>query len=178
MSVAKRSVAMAFDLPGPAKISFFGGEPLLRLDLLKEIVQHAETESQRRGERVYFSITTNATLLTEEVRDYLYAHRFYLGLSIDGCRAAHDATRRTVNNKSSFDTIVENVRPILSPEPGTPRPPRGVKVLAVVDPMNVAHLGDSFEALLKMGAKNLSMNLNYEADWDQESLTTLSASPF
>lgn len=57
---------------------------------------------------------------------------------------------------------MENARPLLAGPAG-----RGVKVICVLDPANVALAGESLDALLELGARNLSMNLNYEGAWDE-----------
>ncbi len=146
-----------------SRLSFFGGEPLLEMDLIRRTVDAAEERpAGAAGSDLRFSIVTNGTLLTSDVIDYLIAHWFYIGVSLDGCRAAHDATRPFPDGRPSYDLVADNLARLLQRPDGV-----GVKVVSVIDPANVAHLAESFDALVDLGARNLSLNVNYEADWTE-----------
>ncbi len=164
LDVARRGVALALDdgNEGPVQLSFFGGEPLMEMDLIRQIVPLAEAEAARLGRTLRLVVVTNATLLTESTLDYLMDHRFYVGISLDGSRAAHDATRPFRNGRSSYDRAVTNIRRALARPDG-----RGVKAIAVVDPRNVENLPDSFDALREVGLRTLSVNVNYEGGWTE-----------
>lgn len=90
-------------------IIFFGGEPLLQFDLLKRIVRYGE-EFRRDGKDFGYSLTTNGTLLTPEVYDFLLAHKVSIMLSIDGTQTIHDRSRRYGNGRSSWDDIIGNLK--------------------------------------------------------------------
>lgn len=158
--VAERGIALALDGPGPRRVSFFGGEPLLRWDLVVACLDHAAVEARRRGVRVEHVLVTNGTLLDRPKREVLIERDVFVGVSLDGDAEAHDANRRTARGGPTWARVVRNLRPLLAARPDS-------KVIAVVDPSNVDRLAASFEALLDLGARNLSMNLNYEADWDE-----------
>jgi uncharacterized protein len=93
---------------------FFGGEPLTNLPLIKRMVDYAEPRGAEVGKIVDFSLTTNATLLKEDVVDYLDAHRFGVTVSMDGPKALHDKYRRTVGGQGSYDIVAKKVRMLLS----------------------------------------------------------------
>lgn len=93
---------------------FFGGEPLSNLPLIRAVVEYAEPFFAARGARADFSLTTNATLLTEPVVDWLDAHRFGVTVSIDGPRRLHDLRRRTVGGKGSYEIVAAKARMLLS----------------------------------------------------------------
>lgn len=94
-------------------VVFFGGEPLTNMALIRQVVDHAEARCASLGKRVDFALTTNATLLTEEMVDWFDAHRFGLTVSMDGPRAAHDANRRTVGGQGTYDLVARKVRMLL-----------------------------------------------------------------
>lgn len=94
-------------------VVFFGGEPLSNLPLIRQVVDYAERRCAEQGKAVDFSLTTNATLLTEAVVDYLDAHRFGLSVSIDGPRTIHDRHRRTVGGKGTYDIVSRKVGMLL-----------------------------------------------------------------
>jgi uncharacterized protein len=89
-------------------ISFYGGEPLLEFDLIKQCVEY--TKSQTEGKRIRFNITTNGTLLSDSTVDYLVENNFYLSISLDGSQEEHDVNRKFINGDGSFDTIIENIK--------------------------------------------------------------------
>ncbi|MEZ5658920.1 MAG: quinohemoprotein amine dehydrogenase maturation protein [Burkholderiaceae bacterium] len=93
---------------------FFGGEPLSNMPLIRAVVEHARPRFAAAGKRVNFTLTTNATLLTEEIIDWLDAHRFGITVSIDGPRRLHDLRRRTVGGKGSYDTVVAKSKMLLA----------------------------------------------------------------
>lgn len=95
-------------------VVFFGGEPLSNLDLIKQVVDYTEGRCAALGKTVDFSLTTNATLLTEAIVDYLDAHRFGVSISMDGPKALHDRNRRTVGGKGTYDVVARKTRMLLS----------------------------------------------------------------
>jgi uncharacterized protein len=95
-------------------VVFFGGEPLTNMALIRQVVEYAEPRAAALGKVVDFSLTTNATLLSEELVDWFDAHRFALTVSMDGPKALHDVNRRTVGGKGSYDLVARNVRMLLA----------------------------------------------------------------
>ena len=64
-------------------IGFYGGEPFLEFELIKECVAYAEDKLEREKNRI-IQVTTNATLLTDEIIDYLIFNNFFVTVSLDG----------------------------------------------------------------------------------------------
>lgn len=95
-------------------VVFFGGEPLSNMPLIREVVAYAEPRAREVGKIVDFSLTTNATLLTPDMVDWFNEHRFALTVSMDGPKALHDANRKTVGGKGTYDVVARNVRMLLS----------------------------------------------------------------
>lgn len=88
----------------PLHIAFYGGEPLTHYDL----VQYAITKAEERwSEDVIFSITTNATLLSVEKRDWLMAHHVKLEISIDGTAKFHNRNRVDKAGNGSFHRLYQ-----------------------------------------------------------------------
>lgn len=82
------------------EVSFIGGEPLLEMDLLKEVYKY--TTSKYVDDRLMFFATTNGTVLTEEDKLWFQKHKnnFVLGLSLDGTPQTHNQ-----NRSNSFEHI-------------------------------------------------------------------------
>ncbi|MDO5047325.1 MAG: thioether cross-link-forming SCIFF peptide maturase [Anaerococcus sp.] len=87
-------------------IDFFGGEPLLNFDLVKDTVAYARSKEKDYNKHFNFTLTTNGLLLDDEVIDYLNENMKNVVLSLDGRKEKHDEFRKTLGGKGSFDTIV------------------------------------------------------------------------
>ena len=95
-------------------IVFFGGEPLSNLDLIKQVISYAEERFASIGKVIDFSLTTNATLLTERNVDYLNAHNVGISVSMDGPAAFHDRNRITVGGKGTYEVVARKAKMLLS----------------------------------------------------------------
>ncbi len=93
-----------------AHISFYGGEPLLEFGLVKQCVQYAK--QRMKNKTLTFGMTTNGTLLKDDVIQYLDENKFSVAISLDGSKEEHDANRRFINGGGTFDIIIDNVRNI------------------------------------------------------------------
>jgi len=97
-------------------IGFYGGEPLLKFDLLQRIVVKAKSYAEDIGFDLSFNITTNGTLLTDAVIHFLAEHRFGVLVSLDGTKKAHDRYRvfrkenREEPDVGSFDVVMKNLK--------------------------------------------------------------------
>src|SRR5258707_13989007 len=87
-------------------VGFMGGEPFLHRALMREIVPYACAQARRSGRTVRFSVTTNATLLTDDDVRLLADHDFQVAVSIDGPKALNDAQRPLNGGGSAYDRIV------------------------------------------------------------------------
>ncbi|WIF69916.1 quinohemoprotein amine dehydrogenase maturation protein [Metapseudomonas otitidis] len=117
VETAEASVEMLLrESPDEARYSvvFFGGEPLSNRSLIEHMVGYCERRFAAAGKQVEFVMTTNATLLTEEIVDWLNAHRFGLSISIDGPKTVHDRNRITVGGQGTYDVVRRKVEMLLS----------------------------------------------------------------
>ncbi|MGH8320034.1 MAG: quinohemoprotein amine dehydrogenase maturation protein [Steroidobacteraceae bacterium] len=117
MDVAARSVDLLLSQGSSRErvsIVFFGGEPLTNMPLIRQVVDYAEGRAQELGKKVDFALTTNATLLTEELIGYFDAHHFGLSVSMDGPKVVHDRNRRTVGGHGTYEVVARKVRMLLA----------------------------------------------------------------
>ena len=92
-------------------IGFYGGEPLLRFNFIKECIEYAEEKAE--GKHVGFHITTNATLLKKEMIQFFENHNVILTISLDGNKESHDSNRVfAADGCGTFDTVMENLERI------------------------------------------------------------------
>jgi uncharacterized protein len=92
------------------EIDFFGGEPLLNFELIKELVAYAREEGAKYGKELMFTVTTNGVLLNEDVCSYLNANRIKVVLSIDGRKEVHDRMRFFPGGKGSYNHILPRLQ--------------------------------------------------------------------
>lgn len=92
-----------------ASISFYGGEPLLEFDLIKKVVRYCEKKFE--GKQLNINMTSNATLLTKEIMDFLQSHQVNLTISLDGPEEVHNEGRVFADSKTgTFANIMENLK--------------------------------------------------------------------
>jgi len=97
-------------------LGFYGGEPLLEFDLLKRMILFAE--EVLKGKRLLYTLTTNTTLLTEEMVKFFVEHKAFMVISIDGTKSVNDRNRVFANGQgSTFDVIIEKLRYIYDTYP-------------------------------------------------------------
>jgi len=89
-------------------IGFYGGEPLLEIELIKKVVEYIENEYE--GKHVSYGLTTNATRLTEKTADFMANKGFNLLVSLDGPKEYQNTQRCYVDGKGSYDDVLENLR--------------------------------------------------------------------
>jgi uncharacterized protein len=110
--VGKRAVDLLIKESGTRKnleIDFFGGEPLLNLGAVKEIVSYAKEAGRAAGKEFLFTLTTNALNLTDETADYLNKEMDNVVLSLDGREKTNNSCRRSVNGKPVYDILLKNI---------------------------------------------------------------------
>lgn len=88
------------------EVDFFGGEPLMNWDVVKQIVAYARSVEQEHQKNFRFTLTTNGVLLDEEVTEFANREMHNVVLSLDGRKEVHDRLRRTVNGNGSYELIV------------------------------------------------------------------------
>ena len=91
-------------------VGFYGGEPLLRFDLVKDVTDYTINKAENEGRRVIFSITTNLTLLTKEMAEYFAnIEDFTVMISLDGPKEIHDEHRVFSDGTGSFDSVMKGI---------------------------------------------------------------------
>ncbi len=98
-------------------IAFYGGEPTLEFDLIKKIVNYANKVFF--GKTILYRMTTNATLLTDELIEFFFnsGNDFLVLISLDGPRNIQDKNRKFSNGKGSYDIIMNNLKKIYEKNP-------------------------------------------------------------
>jgi len=94
-------------------ITFFGGETLMNFPLLQNVVIYARDRADEQGRSIDFSMTTNATLLTPAIIEFLSENRIGVTVSMDGPADLHDKLRVFANGRGSYGIIEPRVRELI-----------------------------------------------------------------
>lgn len=111
LETGKKAVDFLIENSGPRKhleIDFFGGEPLMNLDVIKGVVTYAREREKETGKVFSFTVTTNCILLDKETIDYFNETMDNIVISIDGRKCTHDGARRPLDEKHTYETIIKN----------------------------------------------------------------------
>ena len=92
------------------EVDFFGGEPLMNFQVVKDLVAYGRSREQECNKRFRFTLTTNGLLLDDEVMEFANKEMANVVLSIDGRKEVHDYMRPTRNGKGSYDLVVEKFK--------------------------------------------------------------------
>ena len=113
LETAKAAVDFLIENSGKRKVlemDFFGGEPLMNLDVLKATVAYAKEQGAKAGKKFLFTTTTNALLLDDETIQFFNDEMENVVLSLDGRPEVHDAIRKTVNGKGTYAFIIDKIK--------------------------------------------------------------------
>jgi len=141
---------------GGGSIHFFGGEPLLYFNIIRDIVEAGQKEN------ISFGITTNLTLLTEEIASFIKERKISILASIDGIREAHDLNRVDAQGRGTFDQAIRALDLLKGYERVTIRGSFTVETLP--------YLFESYKFFLEKGWHNVVILPVYESDWNEENL--------
>ena len=112
MSFAVGKKALDFLIANSGKrrnleVDFFGGEPLMNWDVVKQLVEYGRSQEAVHDKRFRFTLTTNGVLLNDEIMEFCNREMSNVVLSLDGRREVNDYMRPTRSGKgSSYDIIV------------------------------------------------------------------------
>lgn len=107
--VGKRALDFLIENSGTRRnleVDFFGGEPLMNWDVVKELVSYARVQEKIHNKNFRFTLTTNGILIDDDVIDFANREMSNVVLSLDGRKEVHDRLRVDYQGRGSYDTIV------------------------------------------------------------------------
>jgi len=90
------------------EVDFFGGEPFMNFDVVKELVNYGREREKEYGKEFRFTVTTNAMIMKQEDIDFMNKEMYNVVVSIDGRKEVHDRLRKDAGGKGSYDTVLKN----------------------------------------------------------------------
>ena len=107
--VGKQALDFLMDHSGSRRnleVDFFGGEPLMNFDVVKQLVAYARSVEKQRGKNFRFTLTTNGVLIDDDVIDFANREMSNVVLSLDGRKEVHDRFRVDYAGNGSWEKIV------------------------------------------------------------------------
>jgi uncharacterized protein len=168
VETAMKAVDQFMPDKGPLAFSFFGGEPLLVFDRLREIYEQVLARvAERPKVKLSCTLTTNGAGFTSEVADWFQANGMEMGLSLDGTAAMHNTHRKTVDGRGShaaaraaWDLAIEREIPIMPN--------------MVVTPATAGMLAESVRYFIdELSVHSFSISPDLTASWDDAAQATM-----
>lgn len=117
LEVGKKAIDFLIENSGNRvnlEVDFFGGEPLMNFDVVKEIVAYGRSKEKQYNKNFRFTLTTNGLLLNDDVIEFCNREISNVVLSLDGRKCIHDKMRPTRNGKGSYDLIIPKFQEFVS----------------------------------------------------------------
>jgi len=141
-----------------SNIVFYGGEPLLKKDMIYQTIEYIN--AKRSKTKFYFGITTNGTLIDNEIINFMKNNKFInIAYSFDGVKDVQNLNRITLDQKGSFDIVEHNAKKVI-------KELDNVVAMVVVTKNNIEKLEDSVKYLLEIGFKIINLQFDYTAKWE------------
>ena len=147
------------------EVDFFGGEPLMNWEVVKQLVAYARTQEEPHHKKFRFTLTTNGMLIDDDVIDFANREMSNVVLSLDGRKEIHDRLRVDYAGNGSYDRIVPRFQKLVASRGGKNYYMRGTFTHANPDfTKDVFHMAD-------LGFTELSMEPVVCAPGDPAALT-------
>ena len=167
MDVAKESLHwLCHQKSKRLTVNFFGGEPLMCVDLIKEIVVYGKQLAEQKAKKIRFGLTSNGTLLTNDIVDFFNEYKIGLHFSIDGAPYSQDKYRRTMDNKGTSDILEDKIK-IMSKMWKMP------SVRMTVTPETGQYLFDNINYLIGSGFRRISPVAIFDTNWSDKAFQAL-----
>ena len=166
--VGKRALDFLIENSGTRhnlEVDFFGGEPLMNWDVVKQLVAYAREQEKIHNKNFRFTLTTNGMLIDDDVIEFSNKEMSNVVLSLDGRKEVHDRLRKDYMGKGSYDIILPKFKEFVKRRGNKSYYMRGTFTHANTDFTNdIFHMAD-------MGFTELSMEPVVCAPSDASALT-------
>lgn len=166
--VGKRALDFLIENSGTRtnlEVDFFGGEPLMNWEVVKQLVEYARSVEKQHGKNFRFTLTTNGVLIDDDVIDFANREMSNVVLSLDGRKEINDLKRVDYAGNGSYDIIVPKFKKMVESRGGKAYYMRGTFTHANPDfTKDVFHMAD-------LGFTELSMEPVVCAPSDPAALT-------
>jgi uncharacterized protein len=169
LETAQRALEWLLEASGPQRsvnVNFMGGEPTLKWSLIRDFVIWARRRGASVAKDVSFSMTSNLTLWTDEIRAFVDEYGFGVLMSIDGCPEVQNGQRPAKNGKPTSATVAHWARSMLSTRPRS-------QARSTVTPKYVHLLFESMKYLHELGFAEVAIASASYSEWTPGHMRTL-----
>ena len=166
--VGKRALDFLVERSGSRhnlEVDFFGGEPLMNFDVVKQLVAYARSIEKEKDKYFRFTLTTNGVLIDDDVIDFVNREMSNVVLSLDGRKEVHDRYRVDYAGNGSWEKIVPKFQKLVAAREGKNYYMRGTFTHANPDFL------EDIKTMLDLGFSELSMEPVVAAAGDPAALT-------
>lgn len=166
--VGKRALDFLVENSGSRRnleVDFFGGEPLMNFDVIKQLVAYARSIEKEKNKNFRFTLTTNGILIDDDVIEFANKEMSNVVLSLDGRKEVHDKYRVDYAGNGSWDKIVPKFQKLVKARNG-----KGYYMRGTFTHQNPDFLED-IKVMLDLGFNELSMEPVVCAKGDKNELT-------
>ncbi|MCF8011455.1 MAG: thioether cross-link-forming SCIFF peptide maturase [Clostridiales bacterium] len=110
--VGKKALDFLMEASGSRKhieVDFFGGEPLLNFEVMKQLVEYGNSIAYKYGKKVKYTVTTNCVLLKGEIKEFIGQKGMDIVLSLDGRPEVQNSMRPFISGRGSYDIVSKNI---------------------------------------------------------------------
>lgn len=134
------------------KIEVQGGEPLLRFDLVKQLVLMAKEKNEALPAKkiLDFVVCTNLVALTDEMLGFFAQHSIQVSTSLDGPEEIHDSCRKLRNGNGSYQRVRANIAKAIEVLPNG-----SVGALLTLTPTSLVHGKEIIDEYLELGLSSI-----------------------
>lgn len=143
-------------MAGIFTLNMFGGEPLMNWETFKAVCDYVLENNLK----IRITATTNLTLLTDEMIDYIDELSIPILVSVDGIKEVHDKHRC-----NSFDKVIENMKKLIDRDLGYL-----IEARMTVAPDTAKYMYESVKMLVDLGINNIANVPASDLDWDAQSI--------
>lgn len=148
------------------QLQFFGGEPLLRFDLIQKAAALAESLRGKANKKVSYLLTTNGIALDKKTLAFLKRRGFYVEFSCDGAYETQTSQRKVKSGTDLHARVMRNLKALRVS--GIP-----YHVISVTTPENVSGLFDNFQHLVGLGHRRIQLNYCLGRLWPEPAAAKL-----
>lgn len=156
LDILKATYNVVDPMAGIFTLNMFGGEPLMNWDTFKAVCDYVLENNLK----IRITATTNLTLLTNEMIDYIDELSIPILVSVDGIKEVHDKHRC-----NSFDKVIENMKKLIDRDLGYL-----IEARMTVAPDTAKYMYESVKMLVDLGINNIANVPASDLDWDAQSI--------
>lgn len=156
LDILKATYNVVDPMAGVFTLNMFGGEPLMNWETFKAVCDYVLENNLK----IRITATTNLTLLTDEMIDYIDELSIPVLVSVDGIKEVHDKHRC-----NSFDKVIENMKKLIDRDLGYL-----IEARMTVAPDTAKYMYESVKMLVDLGINNIANVPASDLEWDAQSI--------